>query len=145
MEKFLPDSLEGWLAVIVIVGGAIFTVSKAYSALITKINGLGTRTGVLETDVTTLKASSAGQGRELEFLRMAVTSVQVDIGAIKQGVAGTNDHITEMKMEIMGALSELKTGALKEEAKVRERIVRLETVSELERKLGRPLHELMDQ
>lgn len=139
-KDFLPDSLEGWIVVTAAIVGVPWAFWKGYSSLLDKINGVGSRVGSLE------KKDNEREGK-MQAMETTLGNVSSDIGGIRErlarvekGVEGTNEHITEMKLEILGAIGDLKQNALREEGKVRERIVRLETVQDIEKKLGRKLN-----
>lgn len=82
----------------------------------------------------------------MQAMESTLGMVSIDLGVVRErlarvekGVEGMNEHITEMKLEILGAIGDLKQNALREESRVRERIVRLETVADIEKKLGRKI------
>jgi hypothetical protein len=117
--------------------GAPWAFWKGYSAIIEKLNGMGARVGVLEQNDAEREGKMQAFEGSLGGLSAAIGTVRERMARVEKGVDSTNDHITEMKLEVLAAIGDLKTSALREEARVRERIVRLETVSDIEKKLGR--------
>lgn len=131
--------MEGWIVVGATIFGLPWVFWKGYSSLTSKINGVGSRVGALE------KKDHEREGK-MQAMESTLGMVSIDLGVVRErlarvekGVEGMNEHITEMKLEILGAIGDLKQNALREESRVRERIVRLETVADIEKKLGRKI------
>lgn len=84
--------------------------------------------------------------RNAEDLRASQTDRKIlheRMGKVDADISGTKEQIVEMKLDIISHVNELKQLVVADNGKLRERIVRLETVNEIERKLGKPLSVLM--
>lgn len=142
VNTFLPETLEGWLTVLTVVGGATFTVWKTQRSATEKINGLGKRTKTVEEAITRLGAEMAHLQTGHQIATSDRANLHERIGALSKNTEGLHDQIRDARIELGAQMSELKNLVQQDASRVRERVVRIETIVEIERKLGRPLTEL---
>lgn len=133
--KFLPS--------IAIIFGGILAFWKTWGAFTEKLNGIGENFNVLKESVAINQEAIS----ELkQFMQKSVDThsyLQERIGKLETSSDNTDRLITNMKFEVLGKINELQQTIAGTNGKLRERIVRLEVVTELENKLGRGLNELL--
>lgn len=126
-NDLLPDDLQGWLVVVATIASWIIVVAVTWTRMTDKINGVGERVKTLET------ANSEKEGRmmryetELGEARRDSADVRERLGRVEKAIEGTNEHITEMKLEVAGTLGEIKNMISEKDAQTRERLAIIET------------------
>lgn len=131
-SNVLPHTLSDWLVLIGIVVGWVASVVLLWQRMTNKVNGLGERVNALEDSSAEKKGRMDRNEREIELLHNAVTGGAERLGRMERSIEGLEDHVTEMKIEITGAVGEIKNIILEKNASVRERIVRIESKLEID-------------
>lgn len=139
---FFPQTLEGWVTIILILGGGIATFWKGYNKLIEKLNGLGERVDKIDTSCIKVTAHYDVMATTVENNRREISLLRERVGAADKERESLAGHYQDLRIDIMSAINELKQAFQQRDTALRERLVRVETVTQLERKLGRPLTEL---
>lgn len=140
--RFLPETLEGWVVLLFAAVGSLAVYWRSHSVLMTRINGVGGRVAALETSDAEKKEQLRQQDKQITLLQAGFADMVGRLARVEKAIDHTDEHVTKSTAEILAALSEFQVSITEDIAGNRERIVRLETISEIERKLGRPLHEL---
>lgn len=133
----LPD-LKDWVYIIITVGGLIFTFGR----MTAKLNGLGERVNTINTSCTQIGVRQEELSREQESSRADRARIHERLGSVEKQGESLRDTLTDVKVDIIAHIDEVKRVMMESDGRIRERVVRLETVSEIERKIGRPLTEL---
>jgi archaellum component FlaC len=120
-----PDWIVAAVALLTYVGSFI----ALWNRFTRKVNGYGTR---LDTTTASV-AHNAGRldrmEREMTDSRSDINDVHQRLGRVEKSVDELHDQVNDSRIVIMGAISDLKTNVLKDDANVRERVARLEATS----------------
>ncbi len=129
-------------SILTILGG-ILAFWKGWGAFNEKVNGVGERVNKLETDEATDKEAIT----ELKQFRIRSLDVhaalQERLGKLEKSIEHTDDLINNMRIDIIQKINDLQRDITSQNGKVRERVVRLEVVTQIENKIGRDLNELL--
>jgi len=129
-------------SILVVIGGAL-AFWKTWGAISERINGVGGR-------VTELELGRAANVEAINQLKnfqstsiLTHAAIQERVGKIEKSVEHTDDLINKMRIEIIEKINALQRDIATNQGKVRERVVRLEVITQIENKLGRNLDELL--
>lgn len=117
------------VSLIAIVFALPWALWKAWAKIIEQVNGLGTRVDSVElTGVAT--SAIAKETKEIAILARAERQeLQKDVGKLEGSFARMDDHLTELKLDIVSSISGLKDAVSEQNTLVRERLARLEATS----------------
>jgi hypothetical protein len=136
---FFPNTLEGWLKIILVYGVSTAATLAAVWRMMKKpleinINGLGDRVGKIEilqagteTELRKINDTERDAAIQRNYLRE-------QLGETKALAARTSEEVTDIKVDIIGHVTQSRDAVLADVAKVRdevtsvrERVVRVET------------------
>src|SRR5438034_228206 len=100
---------------------------------------MGKRMKAVEEGCASEKGRTDRMERELDNYRRDTVETHGRLGKVEEALHGVNDHLTEMKLEIAGGIADLKQTVTEQNALMRERMMRVETINEVERKIGRKI------
>lgn len=122
-RRSVVDADRGFL-----LSGAAYVVSIAvvWGRLTGKVNGLGGRVKKTEESCATLGGVVAHVESRVAEIAADGRSVYERLGRVEKAIDGTNEHMTEMKLELAGHLSEIKMLISEKDGSTRERMARLE-------------------
>lgn len=144
-DAFLPSTLKDWLAVLVVLATFTTALWRISVKLTLKINGLGGRVKKVEESCNTITAHHELFSDELRESRAERTRMTERMGAVEQGQKDQHEVLQTIKLDIISHINEVRRIIEDGNSKTRERLVRLETMMEIERKIGRPLTEIEKQ
>lgn len=136
---FFPNTLEGWLKIVLVYGVSTAATLAAVWRMMKKpleinINGLGERVGRLELARESIET---GQRKMQDDIRVAEGDRKVmreQLGETKALAQHTSEQLTEIKMDIISHITESRVAITSDVQKVRdevsavrERVVRVET------------------
>ena len=141
-QPFFTNNLEGWLKVLGVMATTVVAAWRIVKARVRDdiqirhdINGVGERLKVLEQErsgiMTAIQSASDGV-KEARANHEGTTS---RLGALEESQRNVEKLVVAMEREIISHISDLKETVTGENVKLRERLVRLETISDL-RKSG---------
>jgi len=139
-EPFFTNNVEGWLKLLGFVGAIAATVWATLKARVAQdinlrrdIDGVGGRASTLESDRT-------AHATKLQALESAAHESRTTIAALSGRISGVEEAqrsiekiVREGSDNIAQKVAEIRDAVTGEQARMRERIVRLETISELRR------------
>jgi len=142
-NPFFSNDLEGLIKIIILLGtvvGAVWVMLKG--KLQQDINGVGERTKNLEN--TTVAHDTALDELKERVMRVENTAsnLAVTVGEVRRSQEAVTDQMREMQVNIIGEIQRTREVMRQDNSAMRERVVRLETVNEIEQKLGRKISEL---
>lgn len=143
MSPFLNILIAWILSTVTIVAGGILTFYKSYGAITEKINGVGARVNILELDEATDKEAIAQLKSTLNTVVQTQAELREKFGKLEKSSEHTDELINLMRIDIIQKISDLQRDMSNSSGKIRERVVRLEVINQIESKLGRGLDELM--
>jgi hypothetical protein len=128
--NFLPSTLEGWLVVIgTLIAWAVAT-QRVWRNLVDKVNGVGARVAVLEEK----KAENATKIEHLENGHRIATSDRAHLhermGRLEKENEGLTEQLTNLKIDVIGHINEVKSMIKEDGGVLRERVIRLEVLQE---------------
>lgn len=125
-NAFWPDTLIEWLTLFGILATWIVATWRVYVTLVNKMNGLGGRVEVLEG----YKTENRTRIEHLETGHQIATSDRANLhermGRLEKSNEGLAEQITELKLDVIGHINEVKSMIREDVAALRERTVRLE-------------------
>lgn len=127
-KTFLPNSLESWIVVVSAVVGWAVSVGIMWNKMLTRVNGLGDRVNEIEIRNAKKDGLMERYEDELREARREQTDIHSRLARVEKAVDSTNEHITEMKLEVMGHLGEIKNLIVEKDSQTRERLAVIETV-----------------
>lgn len=134
----MPD-FKDW---VMIIGGTlawVFGLGVIYQRFIGKLNGLGGRVGELERK----SAEYDGILRTQQGLLTDAARLQQDtssrLGRVEHSIDSTEISVKNVERQVLEGFAAMRELLLENGAKIRERIVRIETVQEIEKKIGKPI------
>lgn len=143
VRPFLPQTLGEWLTVLGVVVGGIFAAHRYSQALTKQIDGVGSRVTSLEhsgTDrearVRKLEAAALVDQQDRIHLHERVTEMETRQDKIEE-------HLDNVKVDIISHIAEVKALVNDRANRQSERLVRLETIADIERTTGRKIADLV--
>lgn len=134
MPTFLPQTLGEWLTVLAIVVGWAVATQRVWRNLVEKVNGVGARVAVLEER----KAENSVRLDRVEAGHTMATADRAHIhermGSLVKENENLAQQITDLKIDVIGHINEVKTMIREDLGAVRERVVRLEVVNEMKQR-----------
>lgn len=131
MPAFMPQTLEGWLIVIGTIVTWIFVIWKIWNNLVSKVNGVGARVTVLEEK----KAENTARIERVEAGHSMATADRAHIHERLGGLTKENEslvsQITDLKIDVIGHINEVKAMIKEDTTSLRERVIRLEVRNEM--------------
>lgn len=138
---FYTNDLIGILKLIGTFAAGIAAIYGIVKARITSdvtirrdIDGVGGRVGLLETSAATMAAQVMGLERYMGESRQRDDVIQTRIGAVEEAQRNVENLIRTGQQSIGQRVQEIKDAITGDQVKLRERVVRLETISELRTK-----------
>ncbi len=130
------EIIKEWWPLILIVLGWIITGAVGWTKITTKVNGLGGRVTATENAAATEKGRLDRMERELSEYRRDARDAANGLSRVEQGMKDVADKIAEGNLSIGSQLHNLKDMINDKDAKVQNRLVRIETVQQIEAKVG---------
>lgn len=132
-----PNDVKDWLILLGELIVFIFSLGVVWQKITSKVNGMGGRVKKLE-DVT---SRHEGSLQTLQNQLGDVARMQQDnanrLGRVEKAVEVADGHISDMKIEMLSGFGKIEGLIAESSASLRERIVRIETVQDIEKKTGR--------
>ena len=142
---FFTNNLEGWLKILGLlstVGLMIWGMLKG--KLQQDINGVGNRVAELEKLYERGDDTLAHVQLDIREGRSERTHMQTQIGEVRKAQETLDTTLREMQNAIVTEIHRTRDAVHETNMQLRERIVRLETISQLERFLGKSIIELKE-
>lgn len=144
-RSFIPETLGDWISVVGILVAGILFVWRVSHSLTKQIDGVGTR-------VTSLEHSGTDREARLRKVEEAQTIERQDrvhlherVKEMEVRTEKLEDHLDNIKIDIVGHIAEVKALVTDRSNKQSERLVRLETIADIERTTGRKISDLVKE
>lgn len=137
--KMEPKELKDYVSLIIELLVFIISGTIAWNRLTSKVNGLGGRVKRVEESC----ANSAGRmdrfERELADYRRDASDAVSRMGRVEKGLEMLAEEISNGNLGIGSQLHNIEKLIGEKDLETQKRLVRIETISRIEQKLGRPL------
>ena len=134
-----PKDIRDWLWIIVTIGGYIVSGAVVWVKLTNKVNGLGGRVDVTEESGNLLRGRVDRIERELAEYRHDVQDAGNRMGRVEKAVDDVVEAVNQGNLQLGSQLHAIEKLIHDKDGRTRERLVRIETVAQIEKKLGRPI------
>jgi len=148
-EGFLPTNLQGWITVLASTGAGFVAawamiknrIKEDVAAVKQDVNGYGERLKMVETEVIAQKAVMLEVRDGWRESRHDRGVMREQIGKMEKTQENLVNKLTDMQTDIIDEIQKSRDAIGRASMVIRERIVRLETVNQIENKLGHKLTE----
>src|SRR5690348_10688890 len=128
---------------IIIVIGGFLAFWKSWTSYNDRLNGVGSRVNELELGRAT-NVEAINQLKQFQSSSIIThAALQERVGKVETSVSSVDDSINAMRFEVINKINDLQRDIANNQGKVRERVVRLEVITQIENKLGRDLNVLL--
>lgn len=131
-----PKDLKDWITFGLTIAGLIVTGSIAWQKLVNKINGLGGRVKKTEDSCAQAGGRMDRFEKELAEYRRDAQDAIGRMGRVEKAVDDVHDEITEGNIVLGTQLSDLTKLINATNLKTSNKLVRLETLTQVEKKIG---------
>lgn len=132
----MKDSLLDWWPVIASISGWVVTSAIQWTMLKTRLNGLGGRVRKVEASCEAQGAQMDKLERDLSEFRGEARSTSDRLSRVEKGIADVGDAVTNGNLALGSQLNELMRAITKSDKETSNRLVRIETVQQIEKKIG---------
>lgn len=136
MPDFFPDTLGEWLSAVGILVGWIIAASIGWQKVLDKINGLGERVSRVESKADVAEGRMDGFEKLIAEYRHDLKEAFGQMGRLEKAVDNLNDSIREGNIGLGSKLHEIETLFRDKDLRTQKRLVRLETLTDIEKKAG---------
>jgi septal ring factor EnvC (AmiA/AmiB activator) len=141
----LPQGVSEWMGEVFKLAGTVLTLGLAVWGILKArvaldinvrrdIDGVGKRVKALETSCTQMTTQITALERQLAEARARDDAFHSRLGAVEEAQRSVADILRQAEQNLTSRVQEIKEALTGESARQRERIVRLETMSELRTK-----------
>lgn len=135
-SDFLPDRLTEWLGVLALIVGWTAAASIAWQKLLDKINGLGGRVEKVEALVNVHEGRMDAAEKEISEYRRDLKENAANLGRLEKAVESLSEDIRSGNIALGSQLHAIEKLIQDKDLRTQKRLVRLETVNEIEKKIG---------
>lgn len=130
------EAIKQWA---LFIGGCLvyaFTLGAIWTKLVTKVNGLGGRVKKVEESCNTVSAEIKALTANLVEYRADAKEAISKMGRVEKGLDKLQDEVVQGNLQIGSTLAELSRAVSKIDKDISNRLTRVETLAQVEKKLG---------
>jgi SMC interacting uncharacterized protein involved in chromosome segregation len=131
-----PKDLKDWLGILAPVIVWIAVGAFAWAKLTGKVNGLGRRVKVVEDSRSEDRGRMDRMERELADYRRDAQDAVNRLGRVERAVEDVAETVNQGNLQLGSQLHGIEKLIQEKDSKTRERLVRIETIAQIERKYG---------
>jgi chromosome segregation ATPase len=131
-----PKQLNDWLVLGVLAVGWIVSLTTLWNKTTTKVNGLGGRVRKVEDQCSATGGRMDRFERELAEYRRDAQDAVGRLGRLEKAVEDVIETVNQGNLQLGSQLHGIERLINEKDGANRERLVRLETVSAIEKKIG---------
>lgn len=134
-----PATLKDWWPLVAAIVGWIIVGSVGWTKMVGKVNGLGGRVKKVEEAGSASSAEVKALSAQLSEYRGDAKEANARMSRLEKGVEELHEEITQGNIGLGSQLSEISKSLTKMDKDISGRLVRVETVVEIEKKIGKPI------
>lgn len=131
-----PKEIKEWALFVFLVIGWVVSATTIWNKLIERVNGLGSRVAVLKTAYSETEGKVERIEREILGYRSDAHNVASALGRVERASDEIAHKIEESAKQLDSRIYNLEKLINEKDTRARERLVRLETVAAIEKKIG---------
>jgi len=131
-----PKIIKEWLTIIVLFVGYIFTIAAVWTKLTAKVNGLGGRVKKGEEANSVATGRMDRMEREIADYRRDAQDAVSRLGRVEKAVEGVDETVNQGNLVLGTQLHSIEKLIQEKDSRTRERLVRIETLAQIEKKIG---------
>lgn len=131
-----PKDLKDWVVLVVTIGGYLVSSTVVWMKLTSRVNGLGRRVKEGEESQAVMQGRMDRIEKELGNYRHDVQDTVSRLGRVEKAVEDVVEAVNQGNLQLGSQLHGIEKLIHEKDGRMRERIVRIETIAQIEKKLG---------